>query len=36
MLTLRRLITDQDGLLAVAPAERHLLQYYSNAIAHLF
>jgi len=36
MLTLRRLITDQDGLLAVVPAERALLQYYANAIAHLF
>ena len=36
MLTLRRLIADQDGMLTVSPRERHLLQYYSNAIAHLF
>ena len=36
MLTLRRLIADQDGMLTVVPRERHLLQYYSNAIAHLF
>jgi glycerol-3-phosphate O-acyltransferase len=35
MLTLRRLIADQDGMLSVVPAERHLLQYYANAIAHL-
>lgn len=35
MLTLRRLVVEQDGLLSVAPAERHLLQYYANAIAHL-
>ena len=35
MLTLRRLIEERDGLLAVVPAERPLLQYYANAIAHL-
>ena len=35
MLTLRRLITDEEGLLAVVPEQRPLLQYYSNAIAHL-
>ncbi len=35
MLTLRHLVTDEDGLLAVVEKERPLLQYYSNAIAHL-
>ena len=35
MLTLRRLIADTDGMLAVVPKERPLLQYYANAIAHL-
>jgi glycerol-3-phosphate O-acyltransferase len=36
MLTLRRLIADQGGMLTVVPRERPLLQYYANAIAHLF
>jgi glycerol-3-phosphate O-acyltransferase len=36
MLTLRRLVTEgEDGLLAVVEKERQLLEYYSNAIAHL-
>ena len=35
MLTLRRLVTDEGGLLTVVPKERQLLEYYSNAIAHL-
>ena len=35
MLTLRHLVTDEDGLLTVVAKERRLLEYYSNAIAHL-
>ena len=36
MLTLRRLVSiDDNGLYAAVPAERPLLAYYANAIAHL-
>jgi len=35
MLRLRRLVTEQDGLLRVAPGEEAALAYYANAIAHL-
>jgi glycerol-3-phosphate O-acyltransferase len=36
MLRLRRLVSlDEQGLYATVPAERSLLRYYANAIAHL-
>ena len=35
MLALRRLVEESDGLFVAAPAERPLLAYYANAIAHL-
>jgi glycerol-3-phosphate O-acyltransferase len=35
MLRLRRLVEERDGLFAAVAAERPLLAYYSNAIAHL-
>ncbi len=35
MLTLRRILLEQDGEFAVNPAETTLLAYYSNSIAHL-
>jgi glycerol-3-phosphate O-acyltransferase len=35
MLTLRRLVSDEDGLFAPAPREQETLRYYANAIAHL-
>lgn len=35
MLTLRRLVREEDGLLRVEPRELPLLHYYANAIAHL-
>jgi glycerol-3-phosphate O-acyltransferase len=36
MLVLRHLVEENDaGLFAVVPAERPLLAYYANAVAHL-
>jgi glycerol-3-phosphate O-acyltransferase len=35
MLTLRRIVIEADGMLAIAPGERALVAYYANAIAHL-
>ncbi|MDQ2970850.1 MAG: 1-acyl-sn-glycerol-3-phosphate acyltransferase [Acidobacteriota bacterium] len=35
MLTLRRLVVEQDGLFTPAAAEMPLLEYYANSIAHL-
>lgn len=35
MLTLRRLVVDEDGLYRPAPDELDALAYYANAIAHL-
>jgi len=35
MLRLRRLIEERDGLFTCVPAERTLLDYYANSIAHL-
>jgi hypothetical protein len=35
MLMLRRLVEQQDGVYRANPAERALLAYYANAIAHL-
>jgi glycerol-3-phosphate O-acyltransferase len=34
-LTLRRLVLESDGLFRADPAERRLLAYYANSIAHL-
>jgi glycerol-3-phosphate O-acyltransferase len=36
MLTLRRLVEENDGLYAANPAETVLLRYYANSIAHHF
>ncbi len=36
MLTLRRLVVAEDGLLRMVPGERALVSYYANAIAHHF
>jgi len=36
MLKLRRFVTEKEGLYAINPDERILLEYYANAIAHLF
>ena len=35
MLTLRHLVDVADGLYTARPAERHVLAYYANSIAHL-
>jgi glycerol-3-phosphate O-acyltransferase len=35
MLTLRRIIIDDGGLLRIADGEEPLLRYYANALAHL-
>ena len=35
MLTLRRVVTERDGLYAVARGQLDLLRYYANSIAHL-
>ncbi len=35
MLTLRHLITDNDGLYSARADEMHVLRYYANSIAHL-
>ena len=36
MLTLRRLVTERDGLFTPLAKELPLLEYYANSIAHLF
>jgi glycerol-3-phosphate O-acyltransferase len=36
MLTLRRLVTEEEGIFRMVPAERPLLAYYANSVAHLF
>jgi glycerol-3-phosphate O-acyltransferase len=36
MLTLRRLVGQQDGIFRARPEELPLLEYYANSIAHLF
>ena len=36
MLVLRHLVIADGDLLSINPAEEPLLQYYANAIAHLF
>ncbi len=36
MLTLRRLVSERDGLYTANPHELPLLNYYANSIAHLF
>jgi len=35
MLTLRRIVVEEDGLFRPAPDEQEALAYYANAIAHL-
>ncbi|HYD05886.1 MAG TPA: hypothetical protein VEC60_09175, partial [Reyranella sp.] len=35
MLALRHLVEERDGLFAAVPAERPLLAYYANSVAHL-
>jgi glycerol-3-phosphate O-acyltransferase len=35
MLTLRRLVTEREGMFSVAPGETPMLAYYANSIAHL-
>ena len=35
MLTLRRLVMEDDGLYTPAPADLPVLRYYANAIEHL-
>ncbi len=36
MLTLRKLVSEKDGLYSPLPAELPLLRYYANSIRHLF
>ena len=36
MLTLRKLVSEEDGLFAPLPEEQPMLQYYANSIRHLF
>ena len=36
MLTLRHLVLEEDGNYRANPKELMLLQYYANAIVHLF
>ena len=36
MLTLRRLVTEENGIFAPVPEELPLLSYYGNSIRHLF
>jgi len=36
MLTLRKLVSEEDGLYASLPEEVPLLRYYANSISHLF
>jgi glycerol-3-phosphate O-acyltransferase len=35
MLTLRRIVTERDGLFVARPEEAAVLRYYANSIAHL-
>ncbi len=35
MLTLRRIVTEAEGIYTAAPEEAGLLRYYANTIAHL-
>ncbi len=35
MLTLRHMVTEEDGLFRAAPEQLEMLAYYANAIAHL-
>jgi len=35
MLTLRNILTDDEGVLSANPEEDALLRYYANSIAHL-
>ena len=35
MLALRHLVDERDGMFAAVPAERPLLAYYANSVAHL-
>jgi glycerol-3-phosphate O-acyltransferase len=35
MLALRHLVEERDGMFATVPAERPLLAYYANSVAHL-
>jgi glycerol-3-phosphate O-acyltransferase len=35
MLTLRRLVEEHGGMFSTVPAERPLLAYYANSVAHL-
>ncbi len=35
MLTIRHILTEQDGVLHSNPENRHLLEYYAKSIAHL-
>jgi hypothetical protein len=35
MLTLRRIVLEEEGLFRPAPDELDMLAYYANAIAHL-
>ena len=36
MLTLRKLVSEKDGLFSPLPEELPLLRYYANSIRHLF
>ena len=36
MLTLRRLVTENDGEIIINQSDSHLIQYYANSIQHLF
>jgi glycerol-3-phosphate O-acyltransferase len=36
MLTLRELVSEEDGLFAPLPEEQPMLRYYANSIRHLF
>lgn len=35
MLTLRRIVLEEDGLFRAAPDQLHMLEYYAGSIAHL-
>ena len=35
MLTLRRIVVEAEGGLAIAPGQAEIVAYYANAIAHL-
>ncbi|NND89460.1 MAG: glycerol-3-phosphate acyltransferase [Granulosicoccus sp.] len=36
MLTLRRILVEENGVYSANPAERGIIAYYANSIAHLF